>query len=331
MIVMSRRSVAFATTLTLPLLALAACGDTSSDSASGGDTGGDKLSVVTSFYPLQYAVQQVGGDHVDATNLTKPGTEPHDLELSPQDTLSVSKADAVIYLSGFQPAVDDAVKEAGDKAHDVHDAARLDLKATDDGHDHGGDHADHDHADEGDHADEEHAEGNDPHFWLDPNRYADVADAIAADLSAADPDNAADYKANAKDLRERLGTLNTEFKTGLASCEHKDLVTSHAAFGYLAKAYGFDQEGITGITPESEPSAKQMADIVAHIKEHKVPTIYAETLVPRDVADTIAKEANATVMVLDPIEGITDESAAQDYFGVMRANLETLKKGQVCS
>lgn len=292
-------------------LALTACG------SGGSTTGADgRVEVVTSFYPLQFAIEQVGGEHVTVTNLTKAGAEPHDVELSPRDVLTVSKADAVVYLKGFQPSVDDAVAEA-DSPFDVSEAARLDVAATDDGHDHGEETG-------------SAAGAKDPHFWLDPMRYADVADAVAAELGRVDPANAADYEAGAKDLRGRLTDLDERFTTGLKSCEDTDLVTGHAAFAYLAEAYDLHQESIT-LSPEQEPSAAEMADAVAHIKEHGVSTVYAETLVPRDVADTIAREAGATVRVLDPIEGITDESAAQDYFGIMDANLATLQKGQVCS
>lgn len=329
---MNRRSPAALLALALPAVALAGCGDSASD-GDAGDGGGDALEVVASFYPLQEAVEEIGGDHVEVTNLTKPGAEAHDVELSPKDVLTVKQADAVVYLSGFQPAVDDAVKEA-DTPFDVTDAADLDIAATDDGHDHRGE-EDGDHEDHDDHADEEkgdHDHGaQDPHFWLDPVRYAGVGDAIAEELARVDPDNAETYRSNAKDFRGRLEALDETFHEGLESCTQKELVTSHAAFGYLADAYGFHQEGITGLSPETEPGSRQMADLVTHIREHDVTTIYAETLVPRDVADAIAKEAGAEVEVLDPIEGITDESAAKDYFGIMEANLETLKKGQDCS
>lgn len=293
---------------------LTACG-TSDDGAAD-----DRIEVVTSFYPLEHAVATVGGDHVRVTNLTTPGAEAHDLELSPKDMLEVTKADLLVYLKDFQPAVDDAVEQAGESAFDVSRAARLDVEAAEDGH-----------ADE---SPEEHAEHDhgptDPHFWLDPMRYADVADAIAEELAAADPTHAEDYRANATSFHEQLSALDTEMREGLRECTERELVTSHTAFAYLADAYDLEQVGITGLTPESEPSARAMAEVVDHIREHDVSTIYTEPLAPRAVADTIATEAGVEVAVLDPLEGITDASAAQDYLGVMRANLETLREGQQC-
>jgi zinc transport system substrate-binding protein len=279
------------------------------------------LKVTAAFYPLQYAAEQVGGSHVEVTGLTKPGTEPHDLELTPKNVSTLANADLVVYEKGFQPAVDAAVADqAHDAAFDVSEAARLDLAAEPQEH-------------EGESA-EEHAahEGTqDPHFWLDPTKYAAVVTALGARLAALDPANASEYTRRAADLSARLMALDREFETGLARCTSKDLVTSHAAFGYLAARYGLHQEGISGISPDTEPSAAQMREISAHIAEHDVKTVYSETLVSPALAETLARETGASVAVLDPLEGISDISAGKDYFAVMRANLATLQKGQGCS
>ena len=302
--------------------AVAACGSPGEPGGAGVE--GGRVAVVAAFYPLEYAVSQVGGEHVEVQALTKPGAEPHDLELNPRQVGRVAQADLVVYEKGFQPAVDDAVKdEAGDTALDVSRAARLDLLATEDGHDHAGE------------SQEEHSahggEAKDPHFWLDPLRYADVGDAIAAELRRRDPANAAAYTANAEKFRAQLVALDGEFRRGLKACKVTDLVTSHAAFGYLSQAYGLTQESITGLTPEGEPSPSALADLAAHIEESGATTVYAETLVSEDVARTVARETGARLAVLDPIEGITRKSAGQDYPSVMRANLATLEAGQECS
>lgn len=302
---------------TLPLLlTISACG-------TGEDSGGSdgQVQVKTSFYPLEYAVEQVGGEHVDVTNLTKTGAEPHDLELTPRQILEVSEADHLMYLKQFQPSVDDAAQEAGDAAFDVSSAARLDIEA-----DHGHEHED---EGEGDHAGHDHG-SHDPHFWLDPTRYADVADAVAERLAEDDPDHAADYRANATDFRGRLTGLDKELKAGLSDCGQTDLVTGHAAFAYFTDRYGFHQESVSGLTPGAQPSPSAMADLIEHIKKEKISTVYAETLVPKDLAETVARDAGAKVRVLDPIEGITDSSEGDDYFEVMRSNLAAVQKGQEC-
>jgi zinc transport system substrate-binding protein len=304
------------------LAGVTACG---SQGGAGGSGQAD-LEVVAAFYPLQYAVEQIGGDRVSVTGLTKPGVEPHDLELTPKAVATVSGADSVVYLKGFQPAVDDAVADqAKDKGFDVTSSARLDLEAQPHGHESESE-AEHDA-----HAGEEHAEGSaDPHFWLDPQRYAGVAEAIAARLAELDPEHADGFRSRADDFTARLTTLDSEFKAGLTTCDSRELVTSHAAFGYLAEAYALHQQGISGLSPEAEPDPATLGRIASFVKEEGVTTVYAETLVSRAVAQTLARETGAELAVLDPIEGLTDESAGKDYFEVMRANLATLRAGQGC-
>lgn len=341
------RTFTLATT-TLALAALTACGGTPTTSAppdGGTADASPALSVAAAFYPLEYATKRIGGDRVEVSSLTKPGAEPHDVELTPREVAGMTSADLVVYLKGFQPAIDDAVANTAAQAgFDVTDAARLTLAATDDGHDHGHSHGDDDHAD--DHADEDHAdhdhaeddhahdhgeEGTDPHFWLDPTRYASVAEAIAERLAEADPAGADTYRSNAARLSDELTALDNEFSSGLATCTYRDLVTGHAAFGYLADRYDLHQVGIAGLSPEQEPTAAQIRDLVAHVRETGVKTVYAETLASPALAETVAREAGVTVEVLDPIEGLSDASAGADYFEIMRANLATLRDGLECS
>ena len=282
-----------------------------------GGAGSGRLATVASFYPLQLATAEIGGDHVSVLNLTKPGAEPHDLELTPRDVGAVSKARVVVYEKGLQPAVDEAVaQEAPDRALDVSAAAALDLTFTP--VESGEQHAD--------------AAGSvDPHFWLDPVRYSAVAQAVADRLTSLDPAHRADYAANAKAFRGRLAALDRDVRTGLAHCASTSVVTSHNAFGYLAQRYGLTQVGITGLSPEAEPEPAKLAEVATYVKAHDVTTIYAETLVSPAIADTVARETGATVARLDPIEGLTDSSAGRDYFEVMRSNLATLRAGQGCS
>jgi zinc transport system substrate-binding protein len=319
MIVMSLRAPGLVAGL-LSIAMVTACGGTGERGADDG-----RLQVVAAFYPLEYAVSKVGGAHVDVIGLTKPGAEPHDLELSPKQVASVARADLVVYEKHFQPAVDAVVDgQAKATAFDVSPAARLDLQAGEAGH------AGHDGATTEEHSDSETG-ARDPHFWLDPMRYADVGDAIAAQLSARDRVNAATYRANAKEFRASMTTLDDEFRTGLKSCAVKELVTSHAAFGYLAQSYGLHQESITGLTPDAEPSPAAMAELTRHIRGTGATTVYSETLVSEDLARTLARETGARLAVLDPIEGITSASAGRDYPTVMRANLGILRTGQECS
>jgi zinc transport system substrate-binding protein len=312
MIVMTRirlRRVTAASLVVATAVALAGCG-----SSSAGKSDDGRLHVVASFYPLQYAAQRVAGNLADVTSLTKPGAEPHDLELTPREVGNVETADLVVYLSGFQPAVDDAVaNEAGHHAFDVKPAAHLDLSYTP--------------IEEGETAD---SDTTDPHFWLDPTRLGSVARALADRLTELDPAHADDFAANATAFDAELSTLDTELHDGLATCQNKDLVTSHNAFGYLAHRYGLAQVGITGLTPEDEPSPHDLAEVTHFVRSHDVRTIYYETLVSPAIAETVARETGATTAVLDPIEGLDAESAGSSYLDVMRSNLASLRKGQPC-
>jgi len=308
--------------LAIAALALSACG---SADANADSRGGDRIAVVASFYPLQFATEQIGGDHVAVTSLTRPGAEPHDIELTPRDVATVSKAGLVVYEKGLQGAVDKAVEsEAGDRGFNIAPAARLNLlfqptvgaEPTTTSAESAG----------------ENASGTtDPHFWLDPQRYSDVAKAISARLSSVDPAHKADYERNARAFEDRLATLGHEFETGLASCERKDIVTSHAAFGYLSERFGMRQIAINGLSPDQEPQAGDLAAVSRYARAHGVTTIYAETLVSPAIAQTVASEAGATMATLDPIEGLTSKSAGRDYFEVMRSNLKALQAGQGCS
>ncbi|MFJ9146510.1 metal ABC transporter substrate-binding protein [Streptomyces sp. NPDC102270] len=293
------------------LAALSAC---STDSAAAGNTG--KFDVVASFYPMAFLAEQIGGDHVSVTSLTQPGQEPHDLEISAKQTVALEKSDAVLYLKNLQPAVDKAVDQSG-VATKIDASSLTELEKH--GNEVGGHAAEHD-----DHADEE-LSGLDPHIWLDPVRYSQVAEGVGKAFEKADPDHAADYKANTAALVKKLDTLNTKFETGLKNTGTKVFITTHAAFGYLAERYGLTEEAINGLDPESEPSANRVRDLEKMAKADGVTTVFYETLVSDRTAKTIASDAGLKTDVLDPIEGITKKSRGKDYFAVQEANLKALQ------
>ncbi|GGS72917.1 zinc ABC transporter substrate-binding protein [Streptomyces griseoviridis] len=305
--------IAVAAVTALGLGTLSAC---SSDSAEASGDGGGKLDVVASFYPMQYLAEQIGGDHVSVTSLTEPGTEPHDLELSTKQTAELGEADAVLYLKTLQPAVDEAVAQSEVKT-------KIDAASLTELEDHGD--VEHDHGDEGGEAHSEEESGLDPHVWLDPVKYAEVAGGVAEALEKADPDHAADYKKNAEALAVKLDGLNTAFENGLKDTATKVFFTNHAAFGYLAERYGLTQEAITGLDPDSEPSPARIKELQEEAKADGVTTVFYETLVSDKTAKTLAKDADLKTDVLDPLEGITDRSKGEDYIEVMQSNLEALK------
>lgn len=306
---------------TVVALALAAggCG------GDGADGSSSRPRVVTSFYPLQFVAERVAGDRAEVVSLAKPGAEAHDLELAPKDVAAVARADLVVYLAGFQPAVDEAVAtQAQGSALDVTAAARLSLAAPEEGDGPGGP-GGHSAGDGHDHG------AADPHFWLDPTKLEMVTKAVAHELGLKDPAGAAAYMANADALITELTRLDKDFSAGLRHCHSRDLVTGHAAFGYLAARYDLKQVGIAGLTPDQEPDAAEMRTLIDHIAEHKVTTVYAETLVSPALAQTLARETGAKVAVLDPLEGLSETARGTDYVEVMRSNLATLRAGQGCT
>jgi zinc transport system substrate-binding protein len=292
----------------LPAIVLTATGCGSSGTGATGGT----VTVVASFYPLAEAAQRVGGSAVSVANLTPAGVEPHDLELDPNQIEAIGTADVVLYLgSGFQPAVEDAVEQAGGTAVDLLEGMPVRKGISESG-------------------------GNDtvtdPHVWLDPTLMSRIVDRTEAALAQSDPSHADSFASNAHAYRQELAALDEEFRTGLASCQRDLLVTSHAAFGYLAYRYGLRQEAISGLSPEAEPDPKRLAELAQLVRANGVTTIFTEELVSPAVAETLAREVGVVTAVLNPLESLTVEEAAagEGYASVMRHNLSLLRQALGC-
>lgn len=272
--------------------ALAGCGSDDQPPAAGPD----QLDVTTAFYPLAFLTERIGGPAVEVTTLASPGIEPHDLELTARQVAGLSEADLVVYLSGFQPAVDDAVAQQADNALDVASVAPL----TD----------------------------GDPHVWLDPIRFAAIADALAARLAEIDPDRAADYTARAAALRAELAELDADFTAGLTDCQQRVLVSSHDAFGYLATAYDLRQLSLTGLSPQAQATPATLARVARMAQDLGVRTVFFSPLLGPDLAQTLAAEIGAQTRELSPLESPPQSG---DYLSRMRTNLASLQAGLGCS
>ncbi|MFE4047990.1 metal ABC transporter substrate-binding protein [Streptomyces sp. YIM B13518] len=322
-------TAALAAVAALGLGTLTAC---SSDSAAAG--GGGTFDVVASFYPMAFLAEQIGGEHVSVTSLTEPGQEPHDLEISARQTARLEESDAALYLKGLQPSVDEAIGQSP-VAVKIDAATLTSLEghgAEADGHEeehaedeHAEDEHGHEHAEEEHGHEHEHEDGKDPHVWLDPVKYAEVAEGVGKAFEKADPDHAADYRKNTAALVGRLNDLDEKFETGLADRKNSVFITTHAAFGHLAERYGLTQEAISGLDPESEPSGARVKELQETAKADGVTTVFYETLVSDKTAKTLARDTGLRTDVLDPLEGITDASRGDDYFQVMEANLKALR------
>jgi zinc transport system substrate-binding protein len=293
-IILMKRWLALLLALAL-LPALAGCSGT-------GRTDDGRPIVAAAFYPLAWLAERVGGDDVQVRSLTKPGVEPHDLELSVRQMLDISDAALVVYERGFQPSVDAGIDlNAEGRVLDAAPVVHL-----------------------------EQLDGQpDPHFWQDPARMATLAQRIGRELARIDPAHRRAYLSRAADVTAELLTLDREYAEALASCTHDTLVVSHDAFGYLAK-YGLDVHGIVGLSPDAEPTPAAISELKDLIRTQGVTTVYGETLASPRIAETLAREAGVAVGVLDPIEGLSDQTRDEDYLTLMRANLATIEKGSDC-
>jgi zinc transport system substrate-binding protein len=268
----------------------------------GGRAGSkSEKAVVAGFYPLAFAAEQIAGAGTAVKNLTPAGAEPHDLELTPGDVRAVDNAARVLYLGeGFMPGLEAAVEQRDGRSLDL--LAGKDLKKG---------------------KSEDGEVVRDPHVWLDPIRYAAMVRAIGVELGQTE---------TAARLARKLERLDAEFRSGLATCKRRQIVTSHAAFGYLAARYGLEQVPLEGLSPEAEPSARGLADLADLVKTSGATTVFFETLVSPKLAETVAREAGVGTAVLNPLEGLTDDEIAggEDYFSLMRSNLAALQEALGC-
>lgn len=288
------------------ILALAGCAAFTEDTA----TIDDGVQVAAAFYPLAYVAERVAGEHATVENLTAPGGEPHDLELDPKETAEVVQGDLVIYEHGFQPMVDDAIEE--NATGDVLDVADVvELRPAGDEHD------------------GEHDGELDPHFWQDPLLMADLGDAVADRLAEIDPDHAEDYAVDAADLRADLERVDAAYADGLAGCERNTVVVSHDAFGYLER-YGLEFEPVASLAPGAEPTPADLARLQDLIRTEGITTVFSESLAPAEIAEQLAHDTGVRSAVLDPLEGLTDRTADEDYVSLMEANLAALEEANGC-
>lgn len=300
-----------------------ACGAGDNRGANAEEPGESRarVSVVASVYPLVEAAGQVGGVRVDVVSLTPAGSEPHDLELTPRDVDALEDADVVLYLGeGFQPAVEELAERRDGATVDLLEGKPLRAPPGDTD----------EHQDESDHPAED---GPDPHVWLDPILMIQMVGQISEALSEVDPAGADAYERHATRFVEELEELHADLESGLADCRSRTIVTSHAAFGYLAARYGLDQESISGLSPEAEPDPERLDELTELVEREGISTIFTETLVAPEVAETLAREAGVRTALLNPLEGLSAEelAAGGDYPSVMRKNLAALREALGCA
>ena len=272
----------------------------------------NKIKITTSFYPYYFFVSRIGGDKVNVINITPPGVEPHDYDLTSGDIVNIQTSKALIINGQVEPWKKKVTKDLSDNnVKLVETSDSLFTLET---------------------IDETGTLTKDPHVWLNPKIAKEQVLKIADTLVAVDTKNEEYYRSNANKLNIELDKLYIDYSNGLATCTTRDIITTHAAFAYLAAEFRLKQVSITGLSPEEEPSLKKLSEISDFAKKNNVKYIFFESLVSPKLANTIASEIGAQTLVLNPIEGLTPEelSQGQNYFTVMNDNLKNLKIALNC-
>ena len=276
------------------------------------DNAGGKIQVVASFYPLYFFASSIGGDRAQVSNITPPGAEPHDYEMTSGDLMKMEKSQLIILNgAGLESWQDNLQKNIESQKTKIVVAGEglTTQQVSEDGQ-----------------------TGIDPHVWLAPLLAQKMVDKIAQGFSEVDPLNENYYNKNAGILKNQLAELDAQYRASLNDCGKRDIITSHSAFGYLATAYGLRQISIAGLSPDAEPSSSQLADIAKFAQDNSVKYIFFENLASPKLAETIAKEVGAQTLVLDPLEGLSQEDTAQgqNYITVMQTNLTNLETALEC-
>jgi zinc transport system substrate-binding protein len=288
-----------------------------------------KLQVVTTLFPLYDFARIIAGDRAEVTMLLPPGMEPHSFEPKPNDIIRISQAGLFIYTNRYmEPWAETILKGIDRQRLRVVDAGQgvnyLKASSAENGHEHEG---------HGNHAADVHAGVMDPHIWLDFGNAALMVDTILAGFVAADPANAASYRAHATELKGRLTALDQRYRDSLSSCATREFLHGgHYTFGYLARRYGLEYRSLSGISSESEPSAARMAAMVGQIRSSGVRYLFAEELLSPRLTETLAAEAGVAVLKLHGAHnlGKDDIQRGAGFIGLMEQNLVNLQKGLAC-
>lgn len=269
--------------------------------------------VVTAFYPLYFIAERVAGRYNDVVDLTPPGVEPHEYELTVRQVARIDLARVGFYEHGVSPSVDQAiVNDSPDHVLDVTDVVHLAAPVTGSGV-------------------ESTSDDKDPHFWQDPTLMAEATRAFADTMAKADPAHAAYYRRQGTRLVDDLQRLDAEYSRTLATCRIRTVVVSHDAFEYLARRYHVDVDPIAGLEPDAEPSLQRLQDLSDLIRDRGVTTVFFETLASPDLAESLAGDLGIRTAVLDPVEGLTSADPHATYLTLMRQNLAALAKAGDCS
>jgi zinc transport system substrate-binding protein len=306
--------------LLLLLVGISACGKQEAEKEDG------KLEIVTSFYPMYDFTKNVAKDKANVSMLIDGGVESHDYEPSAKDMAKIQNADVFVYNSNEMETVLENIDTSKVKVIEASKGIEL-LKGSEshDGEDHD------EHADEEEHEGHDHDHGHshafDPHVWLDPLLVKKEVRTISDALIEIDSKNKDYYEKNTTEYLSKLDKLNDDYVAAFEGAKSRKFVTQHTAFSYLANQYGLEQVAISGLSPDQEPTPKELKGIQDLVKKENINVIYTESSASEKIAKTIADATGADLAVLNPMESVSkkDRENGADYLSIMAENLEALK------
>ncbi|MCK2158500.1 zinc ABC transporter substrate-binding protein [Exiguobacterium sp. 17-1] len=297
---------------------LAACGSSESDQGATNQ----KLRVYTSTFATAAIAKEIGGTDIDVQMIVPPGADPHSYEPTSKQLTEIAQGDLFLLTGTTLEPYSKKIKASlkGNDVRFVETSKGIELlEANATLHEHEG------HT--GEHAEEGHDHGKfDPHVWLDPNNAKVMAQSITTALAKEVPDKKAAFEKNLTAFNTQADDLDQNLQQAVNKGSKKELLVTHAAYGYLAERYGFSQLPIAGISPSDEPSQKQLAAIVKEAKLHDLKYIAFEETVSPKVARVIQQEIGAEAITIHNLESVTKEQQKTSYFDLMNENVATLKQ-----
>ncbi|MES9682608.1 zinc ABC transporter substrate-binding protein [Bacillus sp. AFS001701] len=302
--------------ISISIFLLAGCSSKSISTSNNSENESKKIKIVTTFYPVYEFTKNVAKENADIKLLIPSSIEPHEWEPTPKDVGAIQNADLFIYNSPYMETWVPNIEKSLDNKKSSFIEASSGISLI-----------------KGQENEEEHSTNNnseqmDPHVWLSPVLAQKEVQNITKALINIDPAHKAEYKKNSDNYIKRLQALDEQYRTTLMNMKNKEVITQHAAFGYLTKQYGLVQVPIAGLSPSNEPSPSRLADLKQFAKSHDINTIFFEEVASPKVANTLANEIGAKTAVLNTLEGLSEDEQKQgiDYISVMENNLKILKK-----
>jgi len=278
------------------------------------NTNSKKLTIVTTLFPLYDFAKNIGGEHVDVSLLLPPGVEAHSFEPKPSDIAKINSSDLFIYTGKFmEPWAQDIIDGLSNKDITIVDSSKGITLMGKDGHEHG---------------------GVDPHIWLDFDHDKTMIQTITEALSQKDPANAAYYQHNADEYQKKIGFLDEKYKSTLSQCKTNTIVYGgHYAFGYVASRYGLTYEAAQGVSPDAEPTAQDLIQLVEQIRKNNIQYVFYEELTSPKIAETLSYETKTTMLLLHAAHNVNKEDFKQNvsFLSIMEKNLDNLKIGLQCN